>query len=105
MTLISKNVYIDKLDDIGNKYSNKYHDTIKMKPTDAKSSMYIDFDVENKDKDPKFEIGIFPKGYPTSLSKDDFVFWKVKKTLIREELLERVVKKNCKSKPESRIEE
>ena len=32
MTSISKNVYIDKLDDIGNKYDNTYHRTIKGKP-------------------------------------------------------------------------
>ena len=32
MTSISKNVYIDKLYDIVNKYNNKYHRTIKMKP-------------------------------------------------------------------------
>ena len=31
MTSISKNVYIDKLDDIVNKYNNIYHRTIKMK--------------------------------------------------------------------------
>ena len=43
MTLVSKNVYIGKLDDIGNKYSNKYHSTIKIKPVDVKSSTYIDF--------------------------------------------------------------
>ena len=30
MPLISKNVYIDKLDDVANKY-NTYHSTIKMK--------------------------------------------------------------------------
>ena len=30
MTSISKNVYVDKLDDIVNKY-NKYHRTIKMR--------------------------------------------------------------------------
>ena len=36
MTSISKNVYIDKLGDIVNKYNNKYHDTIKMKPDDVK---------------------------------------------------------------------
>ena len=29
MTLVSKNVYIDKLDDIVNKHSNAYHSTIK----------------------------------------------------------------------------
>ena len=30
MTSISKNMYIDKLDDILNKYINTYHSTIKM---------------------------------------------------------------------------
>ena len=34
MTSISKNIYIDKLDDIVNKYNNTYHSTIKMKPVD-----------------------------------------------------------------------
>ena len=42
MTSISKNVYIDKLDNIVNKYNNTYHSTIKMKPTDVKSNTYID---------------------------------------------------------------
>ena len=36
MTSISKNVYIDKLDDIVNKYNNTYHNTTKMKPVDVK---------------------------------------------------------------------
>ena len=31
MTSISKNVHIDKLDDIGHEYNNTYHRTIKMK--------------------------------------------------------------------------
>ena len=30
MTSVSKNVYIDKLDDIVNKYNNAYHNTIKI---------------------------------------------------------------------------
>ena len=42
MTSVSKNVYIDKLDDILNKYNNTYHSTTKMKPIDVKSSTYID---------------------------------------------------------------
>ena len=46
MTSISKNVYIDKLDEIVYKYNNTYHRTIKMKPADVKSSMYIDFNKE-----------------------------------------------------------
>ena len=29
MTSVLKNVYIDKLDDIANKYNNTYHQTIK----------------------------------------------------------------------------
>ena len=35
MNSMSKNVYIDKLDDIVNKYNNTYHNTIKMKLVDA----------------------------------------------------------------------
>ena len=42
MTLISKNLYIEKLDDIVNKYNNTYHSTIKMKPVDVRSSTFID---------------------------------------------------------------
>ena len=38
MTLILKHVYIDKLDDIVNKYNKTYHSTIKMKPVDIKRS-------------------------------------------------------------------
>ena len=41
MNSISKNVYIDKLDDIVNEYNNRYHRTIKMKPTDVKDNTYI----------------------------------------------------------------
>ena len=38
MTSISKNVYIDKLDDIVDEYNNTYHTTIKMKPIDVKDN-------------------------------------------------------------------
>ena len=38
MTSVSKNIYIDKLDDIVNKYNNTYHSTIKLKPVDVKSN-------------------------------------------------------------------
>ena len=41
MTSISKNEYIDKLDDTVNEYNNTYHRTIKMKPVDVKDSTYI----------------------------------------------------------------
>ena len=42
MTSISKNVYMDKLDDIVNEYNNTYR-TIKMKSVDVKDNTYIDF--------------------------------------------------------------
>ena len=44
-------MYIDKLDEILNKYSNAYHRTIKMKPVDVKPSIYIDFNKVINDKD------------------------------------------------------
>ena len=73
MTSISKNVYIDKLDDLVNKYNSTYYGTIKMKPVDVESKKYINYGKEINNKDPKFKIGdivriskyknIFAKGY------------------------------------------
>ena len=57
MTSISKNVYIDKLDDMVNEYNNTYRRTIKMKPVEVKDNTYIDFKNEVNDKDPKFKVG------------------------------------------------
>ena len=42
MTSVSKNVYVDKLDDLVNKSNNTCHSTIKVKPFDVTSSTYID---------------------------------------------------------------
>ena len=56
MTLILKHVDIDKVDDIVDKFNNKYNRTIKIKAVDTNSSTYIDFDVENNNKDPKFQV-------------------------------------------------
>ena len=42
MTSLSKNAYINKLDDIVNEYNNAYHRIIKMKPIDVKDNIYID---------------------------------------------------------------
>ena len=36
MTFASKNVYIDKFDDVVDEYNDKYHRTIKIKPVDVK---------------------------------------------------------------------
>ena len=41
MISISKNMYIDKLDYITKKDSNKYHMTIKTNPINVKSNTYI----------------------------------------------------------------
>ena len=91
MTSVSKNVYIDKLDDIVDEYNNTYHKTIKMKPVDIKDNTYIDFEEEVNDKDPKFKVGdyvtiskyknIFAKGYTPNWSEEVFVVKKVKNTV------------------------
>ena len=56
MILISKNVYIYKLNEIVDKYNNKYHRTIKLESVDVNLGAYIDFDIENNDKDSKFKV-------------------------------------------------
>ena len=57
MTSISKNVYINKLDDIVDEYNNTYHTKIKMKPIDVKDNTYINTSKEINNKDPKFKVG------------------------------------------------
>ena len=88
---ISKTLYIDKLDDIVNKYNNTCHVTIKMKPVDVKNNTYIDFNKEVHDKDPKFKVGdhlriskyktFFAKGYTPNWSEEVFVMSKIKNTV------------------------
>ena len=72
MTSISKNVYVNKLDDIVNEYNNTYHKTIKMKPLDVKDNTYIDSSKEVNDKDPTFKVGDHVRSsiYKTFLLKD-----------------------------------
>ena len=55
MTVVSKNVYIDKLDDIINEQNNSYHRTIKMKPIEDKDNTCINSIKEVTDKDPKYQ--------------------------------------------------
>ena len=52
MTLISKYVYIDRLDDIIKEYNDAYYRTIKIKLIDVKNKTYIDFSKEANDKNP-----------------------------------------------------
>ena len=91
MTSVSKNVYIDKLNDIVDEYNNTYHTTIKMKPIDVKDNTYINTDKEINNKDPKFKVSdrvriskyknIFTKGYTPNWSEEVFVIKKVKNTV------------------------
>ena len=88
MTSISKNVYIDRLDDIVKECYNSYHKSIKMKPVDVKDNTYIDFKKEINDKNPKFKVcdhvriskynNIFAKGYMPNWSEEIFVIKKIK---------------------------
>ena len=90
-TLISKNVYIDKLDDIVKKCNNTYHTSIKRKPVDVKDNTYIDFKKEVNGKNPKFKVGdqvriskyknIFAKGYMPNWSEEIFIIKKIENTL------------------------
>ena len=91
MTSISKNIYVDKLDDIVHKYNNKKHRTIKMKPIDVKDITYFDFGKEVNDNNPNFKVGdhvriskyknIFAKGYTPNWSEEIFVIKKTKNTV------------------------
>ena len=108
-TSISKNVYIDKLDNIVNEYNNIYHRTIKMKAVDVKDNTYID---KVNDKDPKFKVGdlvrstkyknIFAKGYTPNWSEEVFVIKQVKNTVpctmisMMKKLLEHLWKRTTK---------
>ena len=77
----NKNVYIEKLDDIVNKYSNTYH---RQNEVDANPNTYTDFHVENNDKDPKFKTGdqvriskdkrTFVKDYTPKLIRRSFCY-------------------------------
>ena len=77
MTSLSKNVYIDKLDDIVNNYDNTYHSTIEMKPVDVESNTYINSSKEINDNDPKFKIGDFVRisKYKNAFAKDYVPNW------------------------------
>ena len=87
MTSVSKNIYIDKLDDKVNK-CNTYHSSIKMKLVNVQSKTHIDFGRENNHKDRKCKIGdhvrsskyknIFAKGYTSNQSEEIFVIKNVK---------------------------
>ena len=83
MTSISKNVFIDKLDDIikyntiMNKYSNAYHSIIKLKTVDVKSSTNSKFKIGDTVRIPKYK-NISAKAYTENWSEEVFVIKKFK---------------------------
>ena len=91
MTAVSKDVYIDKLDDMVNENNKIYHRTTKMKPFDVKDNTYIDSVKTFNDRDPKIKVGdhvriskdknIFAKGYTPNWSEEVFVIKEVKNTV------------------------
>ena len=117
ITSISKNLHIDKLADVVNKYNNTYHSTIKNQTTCINPSSKIN------DKYPKFKVGdyvrisqyknIFPKDYVPNWSEEVCVIKKVQNTvpwryvisdLTEKKLLELFAKKNCKKQIKKSLE-
>ena len=106
-------MYIDKLDDIVNKYNNTYHSTIRMKPIDINPSTHIGFGRKNNDKDPKFKVGehvriskfinvknAVPRTYTISdLNGEEIVGMlyekELQKAIQTEFRIEKVIKKSC----------
>ena len=91
MTSVSKNVDINKLDNIVDEYNSTYHRTIKMKPIDVKDNTYINIDKEVNDKDHKFKVGdhvkiskyknIFAKGCSQNWSEKVLAIKEIKNTV------------------------
>ena len=126
MNSISKKLYIDKSDDVLNKYKNiMVPSIIKMKPVDVKSDTYINSRKEVNDKNCEFKIGdivriskyknILKNGCVSNWSEEVFVIKnKMSKTLCRgrmllailteKKLLERSTIKNCKKQIKKSLE-
>ena len=91
MTSISRNVHINKLDDIFNKYNNANHKTVKMNSVDVKQNACINSSKEINDKGSKLKIGdivrisknknMFAKIYIPNWSEEIFVIKKYKNTV------------------------
>ena len=91
MTVISKNICFDVLDDIVDEYKNAVYRTIKMKPIGITNDSYVKYNENLNKKDLKFKIGdhirtskyknIFGKGFTANWSEEVFVISKVKNTV------------------------
>ena len=91
MTTISKNVYIDLLNDIAVRYNNTVHRTIKMKPIDVTDDSYAEYSEDFNKKGPKFKVNdhvriskyknVFDKAYVPNWSEEVFVVNEIKNTV------------------------
>ena len=91
MAAISKNVYIDVINDIVNKYNNTIYRTIKIKPIDVTNDSYAEYNKESNEKGPKFKVNdhvriskyknIFAKGYVPNWSEEFFIVNEIKNTV------------------------
>ena len=91
MTTISKNVYIDVLNGIVNKYNNMVLRTIKMKPIDVTGDSYVEYNEDFNKRGPKFKVNdhvriskyknIFAKGYVSNWSEEVFIVNEIKNTV------------------------
>ena len=91
MTSVSKNVYIDKLEEMVNKYNNTYHSIMTMKTFDVRSSTYSNSSKDINEKDPKFKFAdivrlskyknIFVKGYTLNWLEEVILIKDVKNTV------------------------
>ena len=117
MAAVSKNMYVDKVNDIVNEYNITYYRTIKMKPIEVKDNTYIDSIKKINDKDTKFKVGDhvriskyknnFAKQYTPNESEEVFLIKEVTNTvpwtyvisdLNGEVIMEYFMKKNCKKR-------
>ena len=91
MTSVSKNVYIDKLEEMVNKYNNTYHSIMTMKTFDVRSSTYSNSSKDINEKDPKFKFAdivrlskyknIFVKGHTLNWLEEVILIKDVKNTV------------------------
>ena len=88
MTAISKNVYIDVLNDIVNKYNNTIHRAIKVKPIDVTNDSYAKYNEDFNKKCPKLKVNdhvriskyknIFAKRYVPNWSEEVLLLMRLK---------------------------
>ena len=91
MTTVSKNFYINSLDDIVNRYNNTVHRAIKIKPIDVTDDSYVEYIEDFNKKGPKFKVNdhvrisryknIFAKGYVPNWSEEVFIVNGIKNTV------------------------